>query len=89
LKIIVTGPGLIGHLNPVLTAGRLLAQTGHEVAAYVPSVFRQHAESNGLAFHAFQPAADVDMRDLNAFFPERSTLPSGYASRRKSWQRPD
>jgi MGT family glycosyltransferase len=87
LKIIVTGPGLIGHLNPVLTAGRLLAESGHEVAAYVPSVLRRHTESNGLAFHAFPLAADVDMRDLNVFFPERTILPPGYASRRKAWER--
>jgi len=36
LKIIVTGGAVIGHLNPVLNAGRLLAQAGHEVVAYVP-----------------------------------------------------
>jgi MGT family glycosyltransferase len=87
LKIIVTGPGLTGHLNPILSSGRILAQAGHEVAAYVPSVFRRQVEANGLAFHAFPSGADVDMRDVYEFFPERKTLPPGYPTRRKTWER--
>ena len=86
MKVIVTGAPLIGHLNPLLAAGRILADLGHEVVGYAPSVFRRNVEANGLAFHSLPPDADVDTRDMPKFFP-RDGLPAGFAGRRIVWQR--
>jgi UDP:flavonoid glycosyltransferase YjiC (YdhE family) len=87
MKVIVTGAPLIGHLNPLFAAGRMLAERGHEVVGYAPSVFRRNVEANGLAFRGFLPDADVDTRDMIKFFPERDSLPAGFAGRRLSWKR--
>lgn len=81
MKIIVTGAALTGHLNPALAIGHILRQAGHDVVGHAASVFRPDVERHGLAFHAFSGDADVDMRDMDAFFPERKHLPPGPASR--------
>jgi UDP:flavonoid glycosyltransferase YjiC (YdhE family) len=87
MKIIVTAAPLIGHLNPVLVAGRLLAGRGHEVIGYAPGVFRKTIEANGLLYHPVPPEADVDISDVDRFFPERRGLRPGFAARRQSWMR--
>jgi MGT family glycosyltransferase len=86
MKIIVTGAPLIGHLNPVLAMGRALAELGHEVVGYAPTVFRQNVEKSGMAFHAFPPDADIDMRDIGKFLPPRDPALSAFAWRKIAWQ---
>jgi UDP:flavonoid glycosyltransferase YjiC (YdhE family) len=87
MKILITGAPLAGHLNPLLAVGRFLAQEGHEVVVQTATVFRPSVEACGLTFHPFHPAADIDMRDMDAFFPERKNSPPGPASRKLSWER--
>src|SRR5580698_4701315 len=87
MKIIVTGAPLIGHLNPVLAMGRTLAELGHEVVGYAPTVFRQNVEKSGLAFHGFPPDADIDMRDIGKVMPPRDPTLSLFATRKLAWQK--
>ncbi|USU13825.1 hypothetical protein NF701_08390 [Sphingomonadaceae bacterium OTU29THOMA1] len=87
MKIIVTAAPLIGHFNPALAAGRLLAELGHEVVGYGPSALRRNIEASGLRFQALPAPADVNISDIGRFFPERRAMPPGYATRRKAWER--
>ncbi|MFL5253448.1 MAG: nucleotide disphospho-sugar-binding domain-containing protein [Rhodopila sp.] len=88
MKVIVTGAPVIGHLNPLFAAGRILAGLGHEVVGYAPSVFRSNVEANGMAFHALPPDADVDTRDLGKFmsFPLEEP-PGDFTLLRIYWER--
>jgi UDP:flavonoid glycosyltransferase YjiC (YdhE family) len=87
MKIIVTAAPLIGHLNPLLAAGRILAEMGHEVVGYTPSTLRRNVEANGLRFHPYPPEADIDASDLDRIFPERRTLTPGFPARKLAWER--
>lgn len=87
MKIIVTAAPLIGHLNPLLAAGRILAEMGHEVVGYAPSVLRRNVEANGLRFRPYPPEADVDTSDVERFFPDHRTLTPGFPARRRAWER--
>lgn len=87
MKIIVTAAPLIGHLNPLLAAGRILAEMGHEVVGYTPSTLRRDVEANGLRFHPYPPEADIDASDLDRIFPERRTLTPGFPARKLAWER--
>jgi len=87
MKVIVTAAPLAGHLNPLLAIGRILAEMGHEVVGYAPSVLRRNVEANGLRFHPYPPEVDVDISDIRRFFPEGRTLTPGFPARRKAWER--
>ena len=87
MKVIVTAAPLIGHLNPLLAAGRVLAEMGHEVVGYTPSSLRRNVEANGLRFYPYPPDADIDASDLDRIFPERRTLTPGFPARKLAWQR--
>ena len=75
MKIVVACTNLTGHLNPMLSIGRILIEEGHEVVVQTASVVRDRVESIGATFRAFPPEIDYDLRDLDARFPERKTLP--------------
>ena len=75
MKIVIACTNLIGHLNPMLSIGRLLIEEGHEVVVQTASVVRDRVESIGATFRAFPPEIDYDLRDLDARFPERKTMP--------------
>jgi MGT family glycosyltransferase len=75
MKIVIACTNLIGHLNPMLSIGRILIEEGHEVVVQTASVVRDRVESIGAAFRAFPPEIDYDLRDLDARFPERKTMP--------------
>lgn len=87
MKVIVTAAPLIGHLNPLLAAGRVLAEMGHEVVGYAPSSLRRNVEANGLRFHPYPSGADIDASDLDRIFPERRTLTPGFPARKLAWER--
>jgi MGT family glycosyltransferase len=75
MKILIASTNLTGHLNPLLSIGRLLIEEGHEVVVQTASVVRDRVEGIGAIFRAFPPEIDYDLRDLDARFPERKTLP--------------
>ena len=77
MKIIIATTPQPGHLNPLLTAGRLLIDAGHEVHVTSGSPFREKAEAIGARFTPLLPSADLDMANIDALFPQRKTLTPG------------
>ncbi len=75
MKIVIACTNLAGHLNPMLSIGRILIEEGHEVVVQTASIVRDRVESIGATFRAFPPEIDYDLRNLDARFPERKTLP--------------
>ena len=86
MKVIVTAAPVIGHLNPLLAIGRILAERGHEVVAYAPSDFRGEVEINGLKFHSYRPDADFSVRARGELGRRSSLLPPGYGALKLDWE---
>src|ERR1700704_1472916 len=75
VKILIACTTFTGHLNPMLSIGRILVEEGHEVVFQTASMVRERVEGVGAIFRPFPPEYDYDLRDLDAVFPERKTLP--------------
>ena len=74
MKILFTSSPIIGHLNPVLVAARVLKNAGHTVAIYTGTLFREKIESAGFRFFPLPTDVDFDMRDITVTFPEWKEL---------------
>lgn len=77
MKVIISSVHLLGHLNAVLSIGRLLVEDGHEVVGLSATVFRERVERIGATFRPFPKSADIDTSDMIAAYPEFATLPPG------------
>jgi MGT family glycosyltransferase len=75
MKILIASTTFTGHLNPMLSIGRILVEEGHEVVVLTASVVRDRVEGIGATFRPFPPEFDYDHRELDARYPERKTLP--------------
>ena len=75
VKILIACTTFTGHLNPMLSIGRILVEEGHEVVFQTASMVRDRVEGIGAIFRPFPAEYDYDLRDLDAVFPERKTLP--------------
>jgi MGT family glycosyltransferase len=76
MNVLITCPVMTGHLNPLLSVGRLLVAEGHAVSVLTGGAARDRVEDIGAFFRRFPPGIDQDLRDLDAAFPERKTLPA-------------
>jgi UDP:flavonoid glycosyltransferase YjiC (YdhE family) len=63
-----------GHVMPLLQIARHLVARGHEVAFLTSSRYADEVSAAGARFVALPVAADVDLDDADAAFPERSGL---------------
>jgi MGT family glycosyltransferase len=72
----------MGHLNAVLSVGRILVEEGHEVIGLSVNALRDRIEHIGATFVPFSGAADLDLRDFAATYPEFRTMPPGVAMTR-------
>jgi MGT family glycosyltransferase len=77
LKVLITSVPLMGHLNAALSVGRILAEQGHEVIGLSVNALRNRIEHIGARFVPFFGAADLDLRDFAAAYPEFRTIPPG------------
>jgi UDP:flavonoid glycosyltransferase YjiC (YdhE family) len=77
LKVLITSVPLMGHLNAVLSVGRILVEEGHEVIGLSVNTLRDRIEHIGARFVPFSGAADLDLRDFAAAYPEFRTMPPG------------
>src|ERR1700761_3085021 len=77
MKFLLASTPLIGHVNPVLNVGKILAEAGHEIVFTSASEFRAAAEACGLRFVVAPAGAATDMSDIDALFPERKSIPPG------------
>jgi MGT family glycosyltransferase len=71
MKVLFASSPIIGHVNPMLVAARVLKNAGHTVAFYTGSLFREKIESAGIHFFSLPPDADLDLRDIDVALPER------------------
>lgn len=77
MKFLLASPPMAGHLNPLLSIGRILTAHGHQVAAMTGSFLRNRVEATGARFIPLQPGADQDTRDMAALFPEHRHIVPG------------
>ena len=77
MNILLASTPILGHINPVISLGKILRAAGHDVLFTTGSVFRDRVEAAGLAFHPLEGAADLDTRDVDALYPERKELEPG------------
>ncbi len=77
MRIVLAGTPMIGHLNPLLSIGRLLIANGHEVLGHSASAHRSRFEAAGMRFEPFPPPIDRDLSDLDQAFPELKSLDPG------------
>jgi UDP:flavonoid glycosyltransferase YjiC (YdhE family) len=77
MKIIIASSPFAGHVNPMFSLGRLLAEEGHEIAGLSTSAMRGRIEASGATFYPFPKYGDRDYGDLAALFPEYAAVPPG------------
>jgi UDP:flavonoid glycosyltransferase YjiC (YdhE family) len=77
VKILIASTPATGHLNPLLTIGRILIAEGHEVVGLSGSALRERIEGIGAEFHPLPAGADFDLRDILSVVPELKTIPPG------------
>jgi UDP:flavonoid glycosyltransferase YjiC (YdhE family) len=74
MKVLLAATPLTGHVNPILSIGRILVSHGHEVVLNTATSIGRRAGDIGARFVPFPPEADLDLRDMDAAFPERKHL---------------
>ena len=77
MKILIASTPATGHLNPLLTIGRILIAEGHEVVGLSGSALRERIEGIGAEFRPFPAGADFDLRDILSVVPELKNIPPG------------
>jgi MGT family glycosyltransferase len=77
VKILIASTPATGHLNPLLTIGRILIAEGHEVAGLSGSALREPIEGIGAEFRPLPAGADFDLRDILSVVPELKNIPPG------------
>jgi MGT family glycosyltransferase len=82
MKVLFACTPVIGHVNPMLVAARVLQNEGHETGFYTGSLFREKVEAAGIQFFPLPADVDFDFRDVDAALPERKLYPPGPARMR-------
>ncbi len=77
MRIVLAGTPMIGHLNPLLSIGRLLVANGHDVLGHSAGAHRNRFEAAGMRFEPFPPLIDRDLSDLHQAFPALHALDAG------------
>jgi UDP:flavonoid glycosyltransferase YjiC (YdhE family) len=77
VKILIAATPMTGHLNPLLTIGRLLIAEGHEVVGLTGSALRERIEGIGAQFQPLPAGADFDLRDILSVVPELKDIAPG------------
>jgi hypothetical protein len=77
VKILIASTPATGHLNPLLTIGRILIAEGHEVVGLSGSALRERIEGIGAEFRPLPAGADFDMRDILSVVPELKDIAPG------------
>jgi UDP:flavonoid glycosyltransferase YjiC (YdhE family) len=77
VRILIASTPMTGHLNPLLTIGRLLIAEGHEVVGLTGSALRERIEGIGAQFQPLPAGADLDLRDILSVIPELKDIAPG------------
>src|SRR5260370_2506166 len=87
MKALLVSTPVMGHLNPLLSIGRILVSDGHEVVGLSATYLHDRIEAIGATFRGFLPDADFDIRNASERFPELKTTPPGPKLRRMILER--
>lgn len=77
MKFLLASTPATGHLNPMLSIGRILIAAGHEVAVLTSDIFRSNAEEIGASFHSLPYGANLDFRKIETIIPDIAQIPLG------------
>jgi MGT family glycosyltransferase len=77
MKALLVSTPAMGHLNPLLSVGRILISDGHEVVGLSSTHLRDRIEAIGATFRSFLPGADFDIRNASELFAEMKAIPPG------------
>jgi MGT family glycosyltransferase len=77
MKALLVSTPAVGHLNPLLSVGRILISDGHEVVGLSSTHLRDRIEAIGATFRSFLPGADFDIRNASELFAEMKAIPPG------------
>jgi MGT family glycosyltransferase len=77
MKVLIASTPATGHINPMFAIGRMLVEEGHQVVGLSANAMRDRIEAAGATFHPFPKEADLDLRYLDAIFPEIKTIAPG------------
>lgn len=72
--MLVTTPGLVGHVHPMLPLARAIGERGHEVRWAVPRVGVESVEAAGFRAIPTGPVAPIEPNAVRARFPELDGL---------------
>src|SRR6478672_219121 len=72
MKALLVSTPVLGHLNPLLSVGRILISDRHEVVGLSSTYLRGRIEAIGATFRGFLPGADFDIRNASEQFPSRA-----------------
>ncbi|MGI3903140.1 MAG: glycosyltransferase [Janthinobacterium lividum] len=77
MKILMACTPAIGHLDPLLAIARMALSRGDDVVLTTATWLRQKVVDAGVRFSPLDPEADIDIRNVDDFAPERLKLPPG------------
>jgi MGT family glycosyltransferase len=77
MKALLVSTPAMGHLNPLLSVGRILISDGHEVVGLSSTYLRDRIEAIGATFRCFLPGADFDIRNASELVAEMKAVPPG------------
>jgi MGT family glycosyltransferase len=77
MKALLVSTPVMGHLNPLLSIGRILVSDGHEVVGLSSTYLHDRIEAIGATFRGFLPEADFDIRNASERFAELKATPPG------------
>jgi len=75
MRVLVTSPVGIGHVNPMVPLARAVAARGHDVLWAVPPGGVAHVERIGIRALPAGPAGVAGPREVRRLFPELDALP--------------
>ncbi|WP_036520357.1 glycosyltransferase [Nocardia sp. 348MFTsu5.1] len=75
MKAVLCSAPLTGHVQPMISIGRQLAEDGWAVTILTGRLFRDRVVRAGLEHVALSPSCDYDERDLDGHFPGRARMP--------------
>ena len=77
MRVLFAASPVIGHVNPLLVAARVLKNAGHETAFYTGRRFREKINIMAVEFFPLPADVDYDAQKIEATFPERKRYSPG------------
>ena len=79
MKLLIAATPQPGHLNPLLAIARMARARGDDVVVTTGRGLAAVVETAGMRFIPLDHDADLDLRRIDALFPDRDAEPPGPA----------